>query len=182
MHVTNASCISAIASVIRKRNEAVNAIASVNKMMQTAENAQKNSAALLKKESTRLEAAKSNFTKMLKSIGVVSSEPVNVCHTDHFKGKTPTLENLTMAVTLLRSIDKINVENVNKSVEQYGALITNASAGADIATSHSREAQENAENSTKFATEADKTARSVLKQALAKQKSVYATQRRSSRK
>ncbi|KAH8612759.1 hypothetical protein ERJ75_000858100 [Trypanosoma vivax] len=170
IHSTNISCMSSIASVIRKNNEAVSVLVSVNKTMQNAENAQKNADGLFKKESARLEAAKSNFTKMLKSVGVVSSEPVNVCDTDHFKGKTPTLENLTVAVPLLRSIDTINVEDVNKSVEKYAALIANASAGAGIATSHSREAQENAENSTKFAAEADKTARSVLKQALAKQK------------
>ncbi|KAG8344097.1 hypothetical protein TRVL_05074 [Trypanosoma vivax] len=170
MHATNASCMSAIASAIRKSDETVDVIASVNKTMRTAENAQKNASVLLKNENTRLEAAKSNFTEMLKNIGVLLKDPANVCNTVHFKGKTPTLENLKTAVTLLRSIETINVEDVNKSVEKYATLIANASAGADIATSHSREAQENAENSTKFATEADKTARSVLKQALAKQK------------
>ncbi|CCD20764.1 hypothetical protein, conserved in T. vivax [Trypanosoma vivax Y486] len=170
MHATNASCMSSITSVIDKSKEVVNVIESVNKTMQTAENAQKNAGALLNEESTRLEAAKSNFTEILKSIGVVSSEPVKVCDTDHFKRITPTFENLKTAVPLLRSIKTINVEDVNKRVEKYAALIANASAGADIATSHSREAQENAVNSTKFATEADKTARSVLKQALAKQK------------
>ncbi|CCD18470.1 hypothetical protein ERJ75_000849900 [Trypanosoma vivax] len=170
MHATNVSCMSSIASVIRKSKEAVDTIASVNKTMQTAENAQKNANDLFNEENTRLEAAKSNFTEMLKSISVVSSEPVNVCDTNNFKSKSPTLESLTMAVTLLRSINTINVENVNKSVEQYGALIANAKAGADIATVRSREAKGSAENSTKFATEADEVARSVLKQALAKQK------------
>ncbi|KAG8339302.1 hypothetical protein TRVL_09870 [Trypanosoma vivax] len=170
MHATNISCMSAIASVIRKSDETVDAIASVNKTVRTAENAQKNASVLLNEENTRLEAAKSNFTEMQKSIGVVSGESVNVCDTVHFKNVTPTLENLTTAVTLLRSIETINVENVNKSVKKYAALIANASVGASIAIVCSREAQESAVNSTKFATEADKAARSVLKQALAKQK------------
>ncbi|CCD20289.1 hypothetical protein, conserved in T. vivax, (fragment), partial [Trypanosoma vivax Y486] len=170
VHATNASCMSAIASVTDKSGEAVNVLVSVNKTVRTAENGQKNASAFLNEESARLKSGKSNFTEMLKSVGVVSSESVNVCDTDHFENVTAALENLTVAVTLLRSIETINVEDVNKSVEKYAALIANASAGADIATSHSREAQENAVNSTKFATEADKTARSVLKQALAKQK------------
>ncbi|KAG8341563.1 hypothetical protein TRVL_07608 [Trypanosoma vivax] len=170
MHATNTGCMSSIASVIRKNNEAVSAIASINKTMRTAENAQKNASVLLNGESARLKSAKSNFTEIVKSIGIVLKEPENVCDTVQYENVALTLENLTVAVPLLRSIETINVENVNKSVEQYGALITNASAGADIATVRSREAQENAVNSTKFATEADKTARSVLKQALAKQK------------
>ncbi|KAH8620241.1 hypothetical protein ERJ75_000077200 [Trypanosoma vivax] len=170
VHATNASCMSAIASVTDKSGEAVNVLVSVNKTVRTAENGQKNASAFLNEESARLKSGKSNFTEMLKSVGVVSSESVNVCDTDHFENVTAALENLTVAVPLLRSIEKINVENVNRSVEKYAALIANASAGADIATSHIREAQESAENSTKFAAEADKTARSVLKQALAKQK------------
>ncbi|CCD21000.1 hypothetical protein, conserved in T. vivax, (fragment), partial [Trypanosoma vivax Y486] len=170
MHATNASCMSSIASVIRKNNEAVSAIATVNKTMRTAENAQKNASVLLNGESARLKSAKSNFTEIVKSVGVVLKEPENVCDTVQYGNIALTLENLTVAVSLLRSIEKINVENVNKSVEKYTALITNALAGADIATVRSREAQESAVNSTKFATEADKTARSVLKQALAKQK------------
>ncbi|KAH8620355.1 hypothetical protein ERJ75_000080200 [Trypanosoma vivax] len=182
MHATNISCMSSIASVIDKNNEAVSAFASINKTVRTAESAQKNASVLLNGESARLEAAKSNFTKMLKSVDVVSGESVNVCDTVQYENIALTLENLKTAARQLRSIDTINVEDVNKSVEKYAALIANASAGADIATSHSREAQESAVNSTKFATEADKTARSALKQALAKQKSACATQQRSSRK
>ncbi|KAG8339685.1 hypothetical protein TRVL_09488 [Trypanosoma vivax] len=170
MHATNATCMSVIASVIDKSKEVVNVIGSVNKTMQNAENARKNANALLNEESTRLEAAKSNFTEMLKIIGVVSSEPVNVCDTDHFKSITPAFENLKTAARQLRSIKTISVEDVNKSVEKYAALIANASAGADTATVRSREAQENVVSSTKFVTEADKVARSVQKQALAKQK------------
>ncbi|CCD19552.1 hypothetical protein, conserved in T. vivax [Trypanosoma vivax Y486] len=170
VHATNASCMSAIASVTDKSGEVVNVLVSVNKTVRTAENGQKNASVLLNEESARLESAKSNFTEMLKIVGVISRESVNVCDTVQYGNIALTLENLTVAVPLLRSIEKINVENVNKSVEKYAALIANASAGADIATVRSREAKGSAENSTKFATEADKTARSVLKQTLAKQK------------